>query len=49
MKKIDILAFEGDSNVVYFEGSYSDYEENRKKRLGDVTPKRIKYRKLTRK
>jgi len=44
-----ILAFEGDSNVVYFEGSYSDYEENRKKRLGDVTPKRIKYRKLTRK
>lgn len=44
-----ILAFEGDSNVVYFEGSYSDYEENRKKRLGDVIPKRIKYRKLTRK
>jgi ATP-binding cassette ChvD family protein len=43
-----ILAFEGDSNVVYFEGSYSDYEENRKKRLGDVSPKRIKYRKLKR-
>ena len=43
-----ILAFEGDSNVVYFEGGYSDYEENRKKRLGDVSPKRIKYRKLKR-
>ena len=43
-----ILAFEGDSNVVYFEGGYSDYEENRKKRLGDISPKRIKYRKLTR-
>ena len=43
-----ILAFEGDSNVVYFEGSYSDYEENRKKRLGDVSPTRIKYRKLKR-
>ena len=41
-----ILAFEGDSNVVYFEGSFSDYEENRKKRLGDISPKRIKYRKL---
>ncbi len=41
-----ILAFEGDSNVVYFEGSYSDYEENRRKRLGDITPTRIKYRKL---
>ena len=43
-----ILAFEGDSNVVYFEGSFSDYEENRKKRFGDISPKRIKYRKLKR-
>ena len=43
-----ILAFEGDSNVVYFEGGFSDYEENRKKRLGDISPKRIKYRKLKR-
>jgi len=43
-----ILAFEGDSKVVYFEGGYSDYEENRKKRLGDISPKRIKYRKLKR-
>ena len=42
-----ILAFEGDSQVHYFEGSYSEYEENRKKRLGDSGPKRIKYRKLT--
>ncbi len=41
-----ILAFEGDSQVHFFEGSYSDYEENRKKRLGDTGPKRIKYRKL---
>jgi ATP-binding cassette ChvD family protein len=41
-----ILAFEGDSEVYWFEGSYSDYEENRKKRLGDSGPKRIKYRKL---
>ena len=41
-----ILAFEGDSNVVYFEGSFSDYEESRKKRLGDISPQRIKYRKL---
>ncbi len=41
-----ILAFEGDSNVHWFEGSYSEYEENRKKRLGDTGPKRIKYRKL---
>ncbi len=41
-----ILAFEGDSKVVYFEGSYSEYEESKKKRLGDVAPKRIKYRKL---
>jgi len=43
-----ILAFEGDSTVVYFEGGFSDYEENRKKRLGDISPKRIKYRKLKR-
>ncbi len=43
-----ILAFEGDSNVVYFEGGFSDYEENRKKRLGDIAPTRIKYRKLKR-
>ncbi len=42
-----IIAFEGDSQVVYFEGSYTEYEENKKKRLGDITPKRIKYRKLT--
>jgi sulfate-transporting ATPase len=41
-----ILAFEGDSQVYWFEGTYSDYEENKKKRLGDVGPKRIKYRKL---
>ncbi|VAW13448.1 Energy-dependent translational throttle protein EttA [hydrothermal vent metagenome] len=41
-----ILAFEGDSKVVFFEGSYSEYEENKKKRLGDTGPKRIKYRKL---
>ena len=41
-----ILAFEGDSKVVYFEGSYSEYEENKRKRLGDVTPKRIRYKKL---
>ncbi len=41
-----ILAFEGDSNVYFFEGSYSDYEENKKKRLGDNGPKRIRYRSL---
>jgi ATP-binding cassette ChvD family protein len=41
-----IIAFESDSQVVFFEGSYTDYEENRKKRLGDSGPKRIKYRKL---
>ncbi len=41
-----ILAFEGDSKVYYFEGSFSEYEENRKKRLGDETPKRLKYKKL---
>ena len=44
-----ILAFEGDSQVYFFEGSFSDYEENRKKRLGaDIMPKRIKYKKLVR-
>ena len=41
-----ILAFEGDSQVYFFEGSYSEYEENRKKRLGDNTPHRFKYKKL---
>ena len=41
-----ILAFEGDSQVYFFEGNYSDYEENKKKRLGDAAPKRIKYKKL---
>ncbi len=41
-----ILAFEGDSEVYFFEGNYSDYEENRKKRLGDITPKRIKYKNI---
>jgi ATP-binding cassette ChvD family protein len=41
-----ILAFEGDSKVYWYEGSYSEYEENRKKRLGDAGPKRIKYRKI---
>ena len=44
-----ILAFEGDSKVYFFEGSFSDYEENKKKRLGgDIMPKRIKYKRLTR-
>ena len=44
-----ILAFEGDSTVYFFEGSFSDYEENKKKRLGqDIMPKRIQYRKLSR-
>ena len=44
-----ILAFEGDSQVYFFQGSFSDYEENKKKRLGqDLLPKRIQYRKLTR-
>ena len=41
-----ILAFEGDSQVVFFDGNYSEYEENKKKRLGDVEPKRFKYKKL---
>ncbi len=43
-----ILAFEGDSQVYFFEGGFSDYEENRKKRLGDVAPTRLKYKKLIR-
>lgn len=41
-----ILAFEGNSQVYFFEGNYTEYEENRKKRLGDTGPKRIKYKKL---
>ncbi|HVH97334.1 MAG TPA: energy-dependent translational throttle protein EttA [Enhygromyxa sp.] len=46
----NILAFEGDSNVVWFEGNYADYEKDRKARLGEdaLVPKRVKYRKLTR-
>ncbi len=44
-----MLAFEGDSQVYFFEGSFSEYEENKKKRLGaDLTPKRLKYKKLIR-
>ncbi len=42
-----ILAFEGDSQVYFFEGGYSEYEENRKKRLGDTGPKRTRYKRLT--
>lgn len=41
-----ILAFEGDSQVYFFEGTYSEYEENRRKRLGDDTPHRLRYKKL---
>jgi len=41
-----ILAFEGDSKVYFFEGTYSEYEENKKRRLGDIEPKRFKYKKL---
>ncbi|MFZ4863053.1 energy-dependent translational throttle protein EttA [Sphingobacterium sp. Mn56C] len=41
-----ILAFEGDSQAYFFEGNYTEYEENRKKRLGDIGPKRVKYKKL---
>ena len=41
-----ILAFEGDSQVFYFEGSYTEYEENKTKRMGNVEPKRVRYRKL---
>jgi energy-dependent translational throttle protein EttA len=42
-----ILAFEGESSVYWFEGGYSEYEENRKKRLGNAEPKRVRYKKLT--
>jgi ATPase subunit of ABC transporter with duplicated ATPase domains len=42
-----ILAFEGDSKVYWFEGNFADYEENKKKRLGDTTPHRVRYKKLT--
>lgn len=41
-----ILAFEGDSQVYWFEGGYTEYEENKKKRLGDITPKRIRYKSI---
>ncbi|RCX02150.1 ATP-binding cassette ChvD family protein [Schleiferia thermophila] len=41
-----ILAFEGDAKVYYFEGSFSEYEENKRKRLGETTPKRFRYKKL---
>lgn len=41
-----ILAFEGDSQVYFFDGNYTEYEENRKKRMGDVNPKRIRYKSL---
>lgn len=43
-----IIAFEGDSQIYSFEGSFTEYEENKRKRLGDVAPKRIRYKKLTR-
>ncbi|GAK75967.1 ABC transporter ATP-binding protein [Nonlabens ulvanivorans] len=43
-----IIAFEGDSQIYSFEGSFTEYEENKRKRLGDVTPKRIRYKKLIR-
>ena len=43
-----ILAFEGNSSVYYYEGGFSDYEENRRNRLGDISPTRIKYKKLKR-
>jgi hypothetical protein len=42
------LAFEGESQVRWFEGNFTAYEEDRKKRIGDVAPKRIHYKKLTR-
>ncbi|MBC7411491.1 MAG: energy-dependent translational throttle protein EttA [Bacteroidia bacterium] len=42
-----ILAFEGDSQIYYYEGTYSEYEENHKKRLGNAEPKRIRYKKMT--
>jgi energy-dependent translational throttle protein EttA len=43
---IHILAFEGTSKVYYFEGGFSEYEENKKKRMVDTTPHRFKYKKL---
>ena len=43
-----ILAFEGDSKVYWFEGGFSEYEENYKKRVGDIIPHRLKYKKLVR-
>jgi len=43
-----ILAFEGDSQVYFFDGNFSEYEENKKQRLGDTTPHRVKYRSLVR-
>ena len=43
-----ILAFEGNSSAYYYEGGFSEYEENRRKRLGDISPSRIKYKKLKR-
>jgi ATPase subunit of ABC transporter with duplicated ATPase domains len=42
-----ILAFEGDSQVYFYEGSYTEYEENKKMRLGNEAPKRIRYKKIT--
>jgi ATP-binding cassette ChvD family protein len=42
-----ILSFEGDSNVYWFEGSFTEYEENKRQRMGDVTPKRIRYKSIT--
>ncbi|MFT4602567.1 MAG: sulfate-transporting ATPase, partial [Arenicella sp.] len=41
-----ILAFENDSSVYWFEGSFSEYEENKLKRLGDAGPKRVRFKKL---
>ena len=41
-----IISFEGNAQVVYFEGGFTDYEENKRKRLGDIEPKRFKYKKL---
>ena len=41
-----ILAFEGDSKVYFFEGGYSEYEDNKRRRMGDIQPKRFKYKKL---
>ena len=42
----ELLAFEGDSKVYFYEGTYSEYEENKKMRLGNVEPKKFKYKKL---